>query len=125
MVKGFNVNLTRVQIAERRVTPPDPVVMVTCSLENVMPAFVGESNLGPKFVIQGAAYHNTIEDTLHYINTTGNCDTPSDIESEFRTALLGVCNCSMFCCTLLYVHSSIAIILMGKRELIALLNLSS
>ena len=36
-----------------------------------------------------------------------------------------VCNCSMFCCMLLYVHSSIAIILMGKRELIALLNLSS
>ena len=31
----------------------------------------------------------------------------------------------MFCCTLLYVHSSIAIILMGKRELIVLLNLSS
>ena len=31
----------------------------------------------------------------------------------------------MFCCTLLYVHSSIAIIFMGKRELIALLNLSS
>ena len=31
----------------------------------------------------------------------------------------------MFYCTLLYVHSSIAIILMGKRELIALLNLSS
>ena len=38
---------------------------------------------------------------------------------------MGVCNFSMFCCTLLYVHSSIAIILMGKRELIALLNLSS
>ena len=38
---------------------------------------------------------------------------------------MGVCNCSMFCCTLLYVHSFIAIILMGKRELIALLNLSS
>ena len=37
---------------------------------------------------------------------------------------MGVCNCSFFC-TLLYVHSSIAIILMGKRELIALLNLSS
>ena len=31
----------------------------------------------------------------------------------------------MFCCTLLYVHSSIAIMLMGKRELVALLNLSS
>ena len=38
---------------------------------------------------------------------------------------MAVCNCSMFCCTLLYVHSSIAIILMGKRELVALLNLST
>ena len=38
---------------------------------------------------------------------------------------MGVCNCSMFCCTLLYVHYSIEIILMGKRELVALLNLSS
>ena len=28
----------------------------------------------------------------------------------------------MFCCKLLYVHSSIAIVLMGKRELVALLN---
>ena len=31
----------------------------------------------------------------------------------------------MFCCTLLYVHSSIAIILMGQRELDALHFLSS
>ena len=31
----------------------------------------------------------------------------------------------MFCCMFLYVHSSIAIILMGKREMVALLNLSS
>ena len=31
----------------------------------------------------------------------------------------------MFCCTLFYVPSSIAIILMGKRELVVLLNLSS
>ena len=31
----------------------------------------------------------------------------------------------MLRCTLLYVHSSIAIILMGKKELVALLNLSS
>ena len=36
-----------------------------------------------------------------------------------------VCNCSMFCCTLLYVPSSFAIILMGKRELFALLSLST
>ena len=41
------------------------------------------------------------------------------------TPIVGVCNCSMSCCTLLYVHSSIAIILMGKRELITLLNMSS
>ena len=45
---------------------------------------------------------------------------------------MGVCNCYMFCCTLLHVYSSIAIILMEnaiilmeKRELVALLNLSS
>ena len=31
---------------------------------------------------------------------------------------------SLFCCTLLYVHSSIAIILMGNRELVALLLLT-
>ena len=31
----------------------------------------------------------------------------------------------MFCCTLLCVRSSIAISLKGKRELVALLNLSS
>ena len=33
-----------------------------------------------------------------------------------------VCNCSMFCCTLLYVDSSFAIILMGKGKLVALLS---
>ena len=35
------------------------------------------------------------------------------------------CNCSTFCCALLCGHSSFAIILTGKRELVALLNLSS
>ena len=38
---------------------------------------------------------------------------------------MGVCNFSMFYCTLLYVHFRFAIILMGKRELVALLSLSS
>ena len=38
---------------------------------------------------------------------------------------MGVCNCSMLCCTLFYVYSSFAIILVGKRELIALLSLST
>ena len=31
----------------------------------------------------------------------------------------------MFCCAFLYVHSSLGIILVGKRELVALLSLSS
>ena len=38
---------------------------------------------------------------------------------------MGFCNCSMFCCTFLYVPSSFEIILMGKRRLVALLSLSS
>ena len=41
------------------------------------------------------------------------------------TPIEGFCNCSMFCCALLCYHSSLAIILMGKRELVALLCLSS
>ena len=32
------------------------------------------------------------------------------------TPIVGVCNCSMFCCRYLYVHSSFAIILMAKRD---------
>ena len=37
---------------------------------------------------------------------------------------MGFCNCFMFCCSFLYVPSSFAIILMGKRELVVLLSLS-
>ena len=36
---------------------------------------------------------------------------------------MGFCNCPTFCCALLYVLVSFAIILMGKRELVALLCL--
>ena len=43
----------------------------------------------------------------------------------FVSRIVRVCNRSKFCCTLFYVHSSIAIILMGKRELNTLLNSSS
>ena len=32
-------------------------------------------------------------------------------------------NCCMFCCTLFYAHTNFAIILMGKRELVALLGI--
>ena len=35
------------------------------------------------------------------------------------TPIVRVYNCSMCSCTLLYVHSSFAITLMGKRELVA------
>ena len=34
---------------------------------------------------------------------------------------MGFCNCSKFCCVVLCVHSSFAIISMGKRELVYLL----
>ena len=37
---------------------------------------------------------------------------------------MGFCNCSKFCCVVLCVHSSFAIISMGKRELVSLLCLS-
>ena len=40
------------------------------------------------------------------------------------TPIVGFCNSSMFCCTLLCVHSSFEIFSMGKRELVALLCLS-
>ena len=32
------------------------------------------------------------------------------------TSIEGICNCTMFWCTLLYVHSSIAIILIGRES---------
>ena len=39
--------------------------------------------------------------------------------------IVGLCNCSMFYSVLLYAISSFAITLMGKRDLVALLCLSS
>ena len=39
--------------------------------------------------------------------------------------IVGYCNSYMFCCALLYIHSSFANTLMGKRELVALFCLSS
>ena len=39
--------------------------------------------------------------------------------------IVGVCGCSMFCCTLLYACSGVAVVLVGKRGLVALLGLSS
>ena len=41
------------------------------------------------------------------------------------TPIVGFCNCSMFCCALLCIHSSFAISSMGKTELVTLLCSSS
>ena len=40
------------------------------------------------------------------------------------TPIVGICNCSMFCCASLCVHSSFVINSMGNREPVALLCLS-
>ena len=61
---------------------------------------------------------------IRSLETFSKQDNTKVLELGVFTPIAGVCYCSMFCCTLLYVHSSIAIILMGKRELIAWLNLS-
>ena len=52
------------------------------------------------------------------------------VAAEYKSLLIvapivGFCNCSLFCCSILCVHSSFALILMGIRELVALLCLSS
>ena len=58
----------------------------------------------------------------------GNLNLVSEKSGKSQGILLSiicgnpVCNCSMFCCTLLYVLSSFAIILIEKRELVALLS---
>ena len=44
------------------------------------------------------------------------------------TPIVGVCGCSIFCCMLLYVRSSVAVVLvcvLGGGGLVALLGLSS
>ena len=53
-----------------------------------------------------------------------SCSVVAD-SSLIVTLIMGFCNCSMFWRALLYVHSSFAIIMMGKRGLVALLSLSS
>ena len=59
------------------------------------------------------------DDAIHALENFLNSQDMDCLKSGIN------CNCSVFCYALLYVHSSNAIILMGKRELVALLNLSS
>ena len=67
-----------------------------------------------------AAFHLGVHFSSKYLNGNGYFDFWFMV-----TPIVGVFYCSMLCCTLLYIHSSVAIILMGKRELVALLSLSS
>ena len=54
------------------------------------------------------------------------CDSSVVDDLLFIVAsIVGVCNCTMFCCTLLCIPSSFAIILVGRRGLVSLLGLSS
>ena len=46
--------------------------------------------------------------------TTAHFESMAQVRYCLLT-LTKFCNCSTFCCTLLYVHSSFAIILKGKR----------
>ena len=62
---------------------------------------------------------------LHLQNTTFVRSMAVVLLLLIVTPIVGFCNCSMFSCTFLCVHSSFAIISMGKRELIDLLCLSS
>ena len=74
----------------------------------------------------------TMKTTLNCMSALSVClvflddDTLQQLEGFHASltflVLVGVFNCSMFSCTLLYVPSSFAIILMGKRELVALLS---
>ena len=68
----------------------------------------GKMQLRPPLHVALAAVRSVIVDSLLIV-----------------TPIVVFCNCSMFCCALLSVHSSFAIISMGKRKLVALLCLSS
>ena len=72
---------------------------------------------------------NNQADVVEAFNSTSRyldgCDSVVVDSLLIFTSIVGFCNCSMFCCQLLCVHSSSAIISMGKRVLVALLCLSS
>ena len=68
----------------------------------------------------------TSVNSIYYIVSVAEQVVSVAVDSMLiATPIVGFCNFSMFYCALLYVHSSFVIILMGKRELIALLCLPS
>ena len=75
-------------------------------------------------------YNITKYRIARYTNTTqlqyNDCISNQVLGDNGILVFLERCShCSMFWYALLYVHSSFAIILMGKRELVALLSLAS
>ena len=66
-----------------------------------------------------------VSETVLPISINGQCPIIKPCSDVTLNLSSKDSNCSIFCCTLLFVHFSIAIILMGKEELVALFNLSS
>ena len=83
--------------------------------------------LGKHFIFKNKykKQHPNLSHFKLYLKHRINIEKHIYFKKDRLAPIVGVCNCSLFCCALLYVHSSIAIILMRKRELMVLLNLSS
>ena len=77
------------------------------------------------FFIQETLSFNLMYVAACYPVGTTISKTSSLFTAFLQHYIVGFCNCSMICCALLCVHSSFAIISMGKRELVALLCLFS
>ena len=69
-------------------------------------------------------FDNLISTNIKCAGTLMSCSVVVD-SLLIVTPIVGFFNCSLFCCALLCVHSSFAIISMGKRGLVAMLCLSS
>ena len=80
---------------------------------------VGSNNFSAQFIKTSSNYQKIGYNI--YVLQQHACLVVNPIRVDFLfivTPIVGVCNCSMFCCTFFFVHSSIAIILMGKRKLL-------
>ena len=93
-----------------------------------------EQGLPQGGVLSTTLFNIKINDIVKCLGNLTNCSLYFDdfcicyrskSMATIERQLQQVCDCSMFCCTLLCVHSSIAVVLMGRGELIALLGLSS
>ena len=58
----------------------------------------------------------------HMINCYGSTQQLFTNSEKWVALVVGFCSCSVFCCALLCVHSGFAIVLMGREELVALID---